>query len=206
MMIVKKYLSPRSAKPQIADVISFNASYSRILLLPITIETGKTSMNRLINARTAAIAAIVSSSLLTGCASIVNGTNQVVSVDVRNKGEIVSGATCKLENDKGVFYVTTPGTVTVHRAYNDLTVKCQKENMPSGVTTSKSSTKGMAYGNILFGGIIGIIVDMNDGAAYDYPSVISVLMGEDAQVAPIQVSTAAPAAPASQATPPVVTK
>jgi hypothetical protein len=61
-----------------------------------------------------------------GCASIVNGTSQVISVETRIKGEPVAGASCKLQNDKGVFYVTTPGTVNVHRAYGDLAVRCEK--------------------------------------------------------------------------------
>jgi hypothetical protein len=36
--------------------------------------------------------------------------------------------------------------------------------------------KSIAFGNILFGGVIGAGVDMASGAAYDYPTVISVLM------------------------------
>lgn len=145
-------------------------------------------MNKLFSTKTVAAAAIIISSLLTGCASIVNGSNQVVSVEARNKGEMVSGASCKLQNDKGVFYVTTPGTVTLRRAYDDLVVKCEKDNIMPGLATVKSSTKGMAFGNILFGGIIGAAVDAGSGAAYDYPSLITILMGENTQV---------PATPAS---------
>ena len=40
-----------------------------------------------------------------------------------------------------------------------------------------SSTKAMAFGNILFGGPIGAGVDMASGAAYDYPNLITVMMG-----------------------------
>lgn len=36
----------------------------------------------------------------------------------------------------------------------------------------------MAFGNILFGGVIGAAVDAGSGAAYDYPTLISVIMGE----------------------------
>jgi phosphoketolase len=45
-----------------------------------------------------------------------------------------------------------------------------------------SSTKGMAFGNILFGGPIGAGVDMASGAAYDYPNLITVMMGTTATV------------------------
>lgn len=50
--------------------------------------------------------------------------------------------------------------------------------------TIKSSAKGMAYGNILAGGIIGAAVDMGTGAAYDYPSLITVSMGLTTLLAP----------------------
>lgn len=135
---------------------------------------------------------------LSGCASIVNGSNQVLSVETRDKGEMVAGATCRLENPKGVFYVTTPGTITVHRAYDDLNIKCEKPGLPPGIATAKSSTKGMAFGNILFGGFIGGGVDAATGAAYDYPSLITVMMGENTTL----MTPAATAATASNAASP----
>lgn len=80
--------------------------------------------------------------------------------------------------------MTTPGSVTVQRSYNDLNVRCEKDALDPGLTTVKSTTKGMAFGNIIFGGIIGGAVDVASGAAYDYPSLITVEMGQTA--APVQ--------------------
>lgn len=131
---------------------------------------------------------------LTGCASIVNGNNQVVSVEARHKGQQVVGATCSLVNPKGTFYVTTPGTVTIHRAYDDLNVKCEKDGMQPGLTNVKSSTKPMAFGNIIFGGVIGAAVDAGSGAAYDYPTLISVIMGEAVTQGAAQTAAAPEAA------------
>ncbi len=118
----------------------------------------------------AILAAAIAVASLTGCASIVNGTSQVVSVETLQKSGPVAGASCKLENDKGVYYVTTPGTVTVHRAYGDMNVKCEKADLPAGMAVAKSATKGMMAGNLLFGGFIGAGVDAASGAAYDYPT------------------------------------
>lgn len=56
--------------------------------------------------------------LLAGCASIVGGTTQILSVCVVSAGEEVAGAHCKLANDKGTWFVTTPGTASVHRSYD----------------------------------------------------------------------------------------
>jgi hypothetical protein len=91
-----------------------------------------------------------------------------------------------------VYYVTTPGTVTVHRAYGDMNIKCDKDGFQPGLTNVKSSTKGMVAGNILLGGVVGVGVDAATGAAYDYPSLFQVMMG-DPVVGPNAVS--APQAP-----------
>lgn len=125
--------------------------------------------------KTAALALV---SLATGCASIVSGTSQIVSVETLSKGGPISGANCKLENDKGVYYVTTPGTVTVRRSVKDMNVKCEKMDRPTGLATIKSKTKAMVAGNILFGGFIGAGVDVASGAAYDYPVLFQVKMND----------------------------
>ena len=152
---------------------------------------------------TFAVCAVAS---LSGCASIVSGTSQVVSVETLQKSDAIAGASCKLENDKGVYYVTTPGTVTVHRAYGDMHVKCEKTGVPDGLAVVKSATKGMMAGNILFGGFIGAGVDAASGAAYDYPTLFKVVMGETVTLTvPPATPAATPAAPATPAAAPVAT-
>ena len=111
-------------------------------------------------------------SLFSGCASIVSGVNQSVTVDTPG----CAAASCKLTNDKGEWAVTSPGSVVVHRAYAPLMIVCAKEGYISGVASVNSATKGMAFGNLLFGGIIGAGVDAGTGAAYDYPTSIMVPM------------------------------
>lgn len=105
-----------------------------------------------------------------GCASIVSGSQQSLSVDTLP----VNGSSCKLSNDKGSWFVSpTPGSVTVNRSYSDMQIVCNKGKL-SGVSSVKSRTKAMAFGNIIAGGIIGSAVDIGTGAAYDYPSLIKV--------------------------------
>ena len=126
---------------------------------------------------TATACALVVLSMLGGCASIVSGQNQSISVVSTNQGADLAGARCSLVNDKGTWYATTPGSVTVHRSYKDLTVECTAPGADRGVAAVKSSTKAMAFGNIIFGGVIGVGVDTVSGAAYDYPSIVTVRMG-----------------------------
>ncbi|MBS1169614.1 MAG: hypothetical protein H6R01_532 [Burkholderiaceae bacterium] len=129
--------------------------------------------------KSASVAAIVIASLLSGCASITTGHGQPLSVDTRDQqGKQVTGAACRLVNDKGTYFIQTPGTVSVQRSYGDMHVNCTKEQIESGVATVKSSTKAMAFGNIIFGGIIGAAIDAGSGAAYDYPSLLTVIMGK----------------------------
>ena len=79
----------------------------------------------------------------------------------------------KRSNSKGSYYVnSTPGSVMVQNACDQLTVTCKKDgyvpaNPNAGSVQDKS--KGMAWGNIIFGGIIGIAVDRQTGAGCTYP-------------------------------------
>jgi hypothetical protein len=116
----------------------------------------------------------------------VSGTNQVVSVEARQSDQVrrVAGAACELSNGKGVYYVTTPGTVTINRSYDPLNIRCEKSGFEPGFAMIGSVTKGMAFGNILFGGFVGAGVDMATGAAYDYPGSIRVLMGDSKAPSP----------------------
>jgi PDZ domain len=127
-------------------------------------------------------------SLLSGCASIVSGTNQPITVDSPG----CDGASCQLTNDKGTWYVKTPGSVIVSRAYGNLSVVCSKEGFGSANTSVASNTKAMAFGNILVGGVIGAGVDVATGAAYDYPVTISVPLtcGPGPKMAALDVATA----------------
>ena len=147
---------------------------------------------------------LIGATQLVGCASIVNGQNQSISVETRTQTGPLSGASCKLSNNKGTWFVTTPGSTMVQRSFEDLSVRCDKDTMEPGLVSVKSSTKAMAFGNIIFGGVIGAGVDMSTGAAYDYPALITVQMGTTAAVgAPPQPAAktpdsgaSAPAAPA----------
>jgi hypothetical protein len=112
---------------------------------------------------------------LTGCATIVDGTKQPISVEARtDNGFSVAGATCKLENPRGTWYVTTPGSVVIHRASEELSISCMKGGQQIGAAGAGSSTQMMVLGNALFGGLIGVGVDYIDGAAYKYPRLVTV--------------------------------
>lgn len=144
----------------------------------------------------AAVAALAS----TGCASIVGGTSQVVSVETNAAGRSAPGARCALSNPKGEYFVTTPGTVTINRAYDDLIVRCTLAGHDPGSTSVKSTTKAMAFGNLIFGGVVGGAVDIASGAAYEYPVMITVEM-QAVAAAPGASASGTAAAPAAAPAP-----
>ena len=97
--------------------------------------------------------ALAVASLVGGCASIVGGQNQSISVVTPD----CPGAACRISNDKGRWYVAaTPASVGVNRSFADLVVSCSKGSAPPVTQAFPSSTKGLAYGNILLGGVIGV--------------------------------------------------
>lgn len=121
---------------------------------------------------------VLSSVFSGGCASITGTTIQSVSVQtVDDANKEVSGAACELNNNKGKWFVTSPGSTTITRSNDDLIVLCKKETFAPGRASVVSATKGSMFGNILLGGGIGAIIDHNNGAAYEYPAFFQVQMG-----------------------------
>ena len=115
---------------------------------------------------------------LCGCSSITGSSNQSVSVVTRESvGREITGASCELSNNKGKWFVTTPGSTTIHRSNDDLQVICRKEGYDPGKVAVVSETKGSMFGNIIFGGGIGAVIDHNNGSAYEYPNFIDVMFG-----------------------------
>ncbi|MCY0386492.1 hypothetical protein OVY01_04390 [Robbsia sp. Bb-Pol-6] len=100
---------------------------------------------------------------------------QSVSIQTQSAdGKMINGASCKLQNAKGTWYMTTPGSLVVHRAYGDLSISCKKFGDPFGDATAISSVRGWMFGNIVFGGFIGAGVDLGTGAGFNYPVDITV--------------------------------
>jgi hypothetical protein len=116
--------------------------------------------------------AIAGLGLLSACASVTTGSTQSVMVTTTP-----AGAECVLNNDKGSWVAkSTPDSVMISRSYSPLSVVCEKGKL-RGIATVQSGTKGMVFGNVIAGGIIGAAVDMSSGAAYDYPPSINVVLG-----------------------------
>ncbi|MGH6888226.1 MAG: hypothetical protein ACREHF_03370 [Rhizomicrobium sp.] len=140
--------------------------------------------------RIAAVAAL--GVALSGCATIIEGTTQPVSVNTTP----VEGAQCTLTNSQGTWYLTTPGSTTVHKTKTDLDVTCTKPGFQPGHVVADAHFGATTAANVIAGGVIGMGVDAASGANYHYNTPITVPLG--APAAAQQTPAASPARPAIQ--------
>jgi hypothetical protein len=131
------------------------------------------------------ICIMIFAAFASGCASLTGGNVQSLVVTTAQKGgKDVAGADCVVSNDKGNWRVKTPGETSIVRSNKAMTVKCDKEALPTGMATVESTTRGAMFGNILLGGVVGAAIDHTSGAAYEYPTTVRVVMGDIISIAP----------------------
>lgn len=123
-----------------------------------------------------AIALITAAAGLTGCASIVSDSKSPVSIM-----SSPAGSKFEVRNESGqiVHSGITPGSVTLAAGdgYFDgetYTITFSKDGMDEQVVTLETSINGWYWGNLLIGGIVGmLIVDPATGAMYKLPESVS---------------------------------
>lgn len=108
--------------------------------------------------------------LFGGCATITQGTTQLVQVN-----STPQGANCRLTRESQLLTeVQTPQAVTVPRSVHDVNVACRLPDGRKGNAVLKTTLTPMVAGNILVGGVIGAGVDAASGAMNEYPNAITV--------------------------------
>jgi hypothetical protein len=108
--------------------------------------------------------------LLGGCATVVSGTTQSIVVNTDPEG-----ADCQF-NRKGVLVGRvnpTPGSMQVGKDYESVTVLCRKEGFEETTGVIGSEFQAMTLGNILLGGVVGVVVDAASGAMMKYPESVT---------------------------------
>jgi len=119
------------------------------------------------------IALLGVSMFLGGCATIVKGTKQQVSVSTPG----VQSAMCTLSSPAvGTRTVQTPGTIVLPKSKYDVSVTCVAQCYANGVGILASETEIMTAGNVVFGGLIGLGVDAASGAMNKYQPSVEIAM------------------------------
>jgi hypothetical protein len=63
--------------------------------------------------------------------------------------------------------LVTPAVVTVHRKPEHCTITLSKDGYDAKSVALSRTVSGWYFGNIIFGGVIGLIVDATNGAMYN---------------------------------------
>lgn len=129
--------------------------------------------------------ALVASAALTGCASIFAGGPAKIDI-TSTPGD----AAVTITNADGavVFNGTTPTTAELARSRGFFsaeryTVTIEKPGVGSETVQLSSTANGWTFGNLLLGGIIGIVIDGTTGAIFAYtPKDIDVTLGQSASL------------------------
>ena len=103
------------------------------------------------------IAALVFPMLLTSCATICSGGSPSITIN----GEVSEPVTIRTEK-KTYDNVTLPAVVKVKRHHLDgQRIKITSENYKFNDIVLTKTVNGMAFGNILIGGLIGWGIDLS---------------------------------------------
>lgn len=107
------------------------------------------------------------------CATVMGGTTQEVFIETDPPG-----AECRFDRlgaNVGVVK-PTPGRVNVSRSKDAIVVSCTLDRYEQANDVLSSKFTGATVGNILLGGIVGIVVDAASGANNKYPERVTVVM------------------------------
>jgi hypothetical protein len=117
---------------------------------------------------------------ISGCASIVDGSTQNISVKPMQGGKIVHDANCIVSNSKGSWHASGGQSVVVKKASDDLNVSCTDYETGEVATQNspKKTNTGWAVANFFLWDFctISCIIDFSSGAIYEYPSQVVIPM------------------------------
>lgn len=110
-------------------------------------------------------------SVSTGCATILSGRSQTITLNSNPPG-----ARCELVREGRIIGTVekTPGAVTLDKTKHDIDVLCKKDGYVDAKEFANSGLEGSVFGNILLGGGIGWAIDSAAGTDNHYPDVVTV--------------------------------
>lgn len=109
-----------------------------------------------------------------GCASIVEGTSQNITVNTNP-----AGAECGIYREGGIRIATvvnTPGSALVNKTKHDIWIACVKQGYSEATYLNHSGVAGGTLGNIILGGGIGWAIDSADGADNKYDGTVNITL------------------------------
>ncbi len=123
------------------------------------------------------ISIATSVALLSGCASMFNGSTQQFSVSTSND-KLQEATHCTIVNEEGSWQVPPNQSTTIHRDGNVMSIQCDNQYQNGSNTVDSKFDGGYLLLDLLtgYGVCLGIAIDGINNAFYTYPSFISVAM------------------------------
>lgn len=135
------------------------------------------------------LAVLAASALLSGCATISDTNQQLLTVHVISDNREIGAVGCVLSNDMGRWFTTAPGRVTVTTSKAPLAVHCSKPGAGAAIEQFASRYGAMdMVGNAVTTAGVGYLVDRYSGAGFAYPENVTVLMYKPDVVAQNQLA------------------
>lgn len=121
--------------------------------------------------RLAAWVAALALPLIGGCATLTTSSSQTVTLTTDP-----AGAACTFRREGKVVGIInpTPGSLMVSKSHTTIDVACVKDGYVDAVGSVGSRFQAMTFGNILFGGIVGVVIDAASGATAEYEPQITI--------------------------------
>jgi hypothetical protein len=109
--------------------------------------------------------------VLPGCASIVSDNNSGTYIETDPEK-----ARCELHGQDFKRVVETPNSIILPSSAAPITVACKAEGFKNTSALLDTKLDGWIFGNLLFGGIIGVAVDAARGAGQKFPPRFSLVL------------------------------
>ncbi len=118
---------------------------------------------------------VLLASPLVGCATIIKGSSQTLSLNTSP-----AGAKCELKrNGELLGYINpTPGTINVSKSKRDIDYLCELGGYDRAAGIISSSFQGWTLGNVIFGGVIGVGIDAASGSMTEYNSGPAIVLNK----------------------------
>jgi hypothetical protein len=115
--------------------------------------------------------------LFANCATVVEGNSQSITVQTEP-----TAAACTLERGGTVVAAVnpTPGTARIEKSTRGITVICRKDGHQEARAELDAEFQPMTLGNVIIGGLVGVVIDAASGAIAKYPGEVALLLPPDA--------------------------
>jgi hypothetical protein len=89
---------------------------------------------------------------------MVSGSHQTLRITSNPQGATVTA-------NPGKYRTTTPGELQLPRKEAPFKIRCEKDGYLPATATVTYDTNPVIYGNLIFGGIVGALIDVSSGAS-----------------------------------------